>query len=111
MNAYMREKRNRKGHYPSEFYAPPIGTPLGIHDCTGIELCVGDLVEYSYSNSVCSQARCRGRILEHNAKKALLFHDYSMWYPPYDKFNPESYGKESMIPLDDGARMCIKRIE
>ena len=89
----------------------PIGTLLGIHDKNGAELYAGDYV-LLYFNGKVNQA---GRLLYDRTwyskgKYGYLCRTYSIWYPPFDEFNHNSYGKEDEIPMDDSWKPDIERV-
>ena len=78
-----------------------IGTPLHLMDKNRQFLSVGDTVTY---------AGYQGIILyNHYCYRYGVALDYSRWYGD-DKYNINSYGKLIEIPMDNGARMEIKKI-
>ena len=78
-----------------------IGLPLYLLDKNRNKLCVGDTVLYG---------TYRGILLYnyHIEQYGVALED-SMWYGT-DKYSIDSYGKFVPIPMDNGARMLLEKI-
>ena len=68
----------------------------------GTELCSGDEVFFYAKKCIILWNR------ESSQYEAML--SDTCWYGNKDKYDAESYGKSLRLPMDDGARMEIKRI-
>lgn len=90
-----------KKKYPriSGYKQQRIGTPLGIHDKNGIELKVGDFIKYKGKNC----------IVLFNGYEFVASLLYSKWFG-YETYSHRSYGKELILPMDNGGRMEIEII-
>lgn len=79
-----------------------IGTVLKLLDKNRNTLSVGDIIKYGEYKGVL--------LYNHHYNEYGVALDYSMWYGD-DKYNIDSYGKFVSIPMDNGARMNIEKIE
>ena len=85
-----------------------IGRLLQIHDASGTELAVGDLIFYGGH-------KCR-ILYDVDTKKYRAFlterpYIYSKYGDKFfDKYNPDYYYSAYELPVDDGARMEIRKI-
>ena len=98
------EKTYRKQYRKNGHKENKIGMPLGIHDCNGVELCVGD--EIIFDDIEC----------------IILWNDSYRCYCAYyiysgmpieertNKYDVRQYYKCSVLKMDDGARMRIVKI-
>ena len=80
-----------------------LGKNLNIHDKNGIELKVGDKIQWQ--GEICRifwNVRC-------NEYQAFICR--SLWYGDKDEFNPNCYGKSYHLPMDNGSKMCILKME
>lgn len=81
------------------------GTILNILDKNDNILCVGDELSYGEYRGVLLYNPDYGR----NGQYGLAL-DYSMWYGE-DKYDINSYGKFVPLPMDNGAKMEICKLE
>lgn len=79
-----------------------IGTALKLFDKNRNTLSVGDTIKYGEYKGVL--------LYNHHYDEYGVALDYSMWYGD-DKYNIDSYGKFVSIPMDNGARMEIEKVE
>lgn len=79
-----------------------IGTVLRLIDKNREILSVGDTVRYGEYKGVL--------LYNHHTGQYGVALDYSMWYGD-NKYNIDSYGKFIEIPMDNGARMEIEKLE
>lgn len=95
INNYRKSQRvigNKKGS---------IGTELEIVDRVSNPLYVGDYVEYG---------KYKGILLYNPSSDEYgLALEGTMWYGD-DKYNINSYGKFIALPLDNGAKMNLKKL-
>ena len=98
----MDKRADRKSHRVTGSKLCRIGTPLGIHDKNGVELCVGDIIRYDKEECIILYG------YDVNMYQALLTR--SQWYGD-NKYDANSYGKAYDIHLDDGARMEIELLK
>lgn len=92
-NRELRTKKCNKG---------VIGKNLGILDKDNNELKVGDSVKYG---------KYIGILLYNNYSEEYgLALDYSKWYGD-NKYDINSYGKFIIIPMDNGAKLELERLE
>ena len=97
-----RERRTRRPDYL------PIGTPLGIQDKNGADISVGDYVVLYNDDGTMWAA---GRVFCHRLdKEAYVYETRSIWYPPFDELDRESYGKEKCLPLNNSFKPFTERI-
>lgn len=95
-------KNNRKTNRLTGTSKGKIGVTLPIRDRYGNVMNVGDKVQYGeYTGMLLYNQHedCYGVAL-----------DYSMWHGE-DRYNIDSYGKFIAIPMDNGARMEIEKLE
>lgn len=78
-----------------------IGTVLKLLDKNRNTLSVGDIIKYGEYKGIL--------LYNHYYDEYGVALDYSMWYGD-DKYNVDSYGKFVSIPIDNGARMEIEKI-
>jgi len=78
-----------------------IGTILGIQDKNKEYLVVGDTVKYDKYKGVL--------LYNYHYDRYGIALDYSMWYGE-DKYNIDSYGKFIDIPMDNGVRMELEKL-
>ena len=99
----MDKRADRKSNRLTGHKNSRLGQLIGIHDKTGVELKTGDVIFYN-------DVEC---IILWNVVSACYeaFLLRSCWYADKDKYNVASYGKCYSLPMDDGARMEIERIE
>ena len=96
----LNKQRDRKTGY----YKGRLGTLLGVQDCNGDYLKVGDMVRIASKHQT-------GVILynpDSDRYEIMLIH--SRWYGD-DIFNPNSYGKSEVLPMDNGAKMNIQKLK
>ena len=85
-----------------------VGLLLNIHDASGTELAVGDRIDYK-------GYKCRILYGAHNGKYRAYIADpkyikgYGIGY--VDRYNPAIYFDDYDLPMDDGARMQIVKLE
>lgn len=84
-----------------KYLGKEIGTPIGIHDKNGEELCVGDTI--LFRDEYCT-------ILWHSTMEDYeAFLARSLWYDNRDPYNEWDYGKSYPLHADDGQRMHIEK--
>ena len=79
-----------------------VGTMLKLLDKNRSILSVGDTIKYGEYKGVL--------LYNHHYDEYGVALDYSMWYGD-DKYNIDSYGKFISIPMDNGARMELEKVE
>lgn len=79
-----------------------IGYPLPIYDKNNQQLTVGDHIQYSGYDGIL--------LYEPERKGYGVALGYSMWYGD-NKYDVHSYGKFIDIPMDNGAKMELLKIE
>ena len=78
-----------------------VGTLIGIHDCNGTELKVGDKIKWGQYDGI---------ILWNKDTESYWFLiSSSKWYGD-NEYDDDSYGKGFELRMDDGARMEMKLI-
>ncbi len=78
-----------------------IGIILGIQDKNGEYIVVGDTVKYGNYKGVL--------LYNHHSDQYGVALADSMWYGD-DKYNIDSYGKFTEIPMDNGGRMELEKV-
>lgn len=99
----MDKNSNRKSMRISGDRRERIGIPIGIHDQDGIELCTGDKIKYNNRDCIILFNREVGEF------EAMILD--SCWYADKKMYDPDSYGKSYRLPMDDGAKMHIKKLD
>ena len=77
------------------------GLSLNIKDKNDLILSVGDEIRYNKYHGVL--------LYNHHYNKYGIALDYSKWYGD-DKYSIDSYGKFIEIPMDNGAKMEIEKL-
>ena len=97
----MDKSPNRKSYRLNGHKNQKIGIPLGIHDKNGVELRTGDKVHWGqYDGIILWNKVCR---------EYWFLISYSKWYGD-NEYSDDSYGKGFKLPMDDGARMTMEKM-
>lgn len=86
-------RRGSREHKTPKSKRVPNGTPLGIHDCNGDELCMGDYVVLL--ETPVQRGEFEGRINDLEKRKAVVA--LRRW-------------ETHALPLDDGERMLVRKM-
>lgn len=95
-------RKNNREHKLKKDNKGKLGVNLGIVDKEGIELKTGDIVRYREYTGVL--------LYNHYYEKYGLALGYSKWYGD-NKYKIDSYGKFIEIPMDNGAKLELERLE
>lgn len=96
----LNKQRDRKtGHYKGR-----LGTILGVQDCNGDYLKVGDMVR------IVSKHQTGVILYNPDTDRYEIMLTSSRWYGD-DVFDPNSYGKSEVLPMDNGAKMDIQKLK
>lgn len=106
------DKKHRQDHRiktASPMFATN-GSITGMLDVNNQPIRSGDIVELAGTkNGLWNRPRV-GRIFLANDDKKYASFMYNLAFAPYDELNPESYGKERSIPLDNGAKAMLRKL-